>query len=49
MRTEVLPTSVFLEFSVGHMQEALAVSLLMIVISVTTLLVFKKVMGIRFL
>jgi molybdate transport system permease protein len=49
MRTEVLPTSVFLEFSVGHLTEALAVSLLMIVISVATLLVFKKLMGIRFL
>lgn len=48
MRTEVLPTSVFLEFQVGNLQAALAVSMFMILISVVTLLVFKKLGGIRF-
>jgi len=37
MRTEVLPTSVFLELSVGNIEAAVAVSLLMILAAVTVL------------
>ena len=48
LRTEVLPTSIFLEFSVGHVQAALAVSMLMVAISMVALLLIKKVGGIRY-
>ena len=41
MRTEVLPTSVFLELSVGHIETAVAVSLLMVVAAVLVLLVIR--------
>ena len=39
MRTEVLPTTVFLELSVGRIEGAVAVSLLMVAAAVTVLLV----------
>lgn len=41
-RTEVLSTTVFLEFSVGHLDAAIAVSLLMIVIAVVVLLIMRS-------
>lgn len=41
MRTEVLPTSVFLELSIGRLSAALAVSLLMIAAAVIVLIVVR--------
>ena len=41
MRTEVLSTSVYLELSVGNVEAALAVSLLMIAVAVVVLLVVR--------
>jgi molybdate transport system permease protein len=42
MRTEVLPTTVFLELSVGNLTAAIAVSLLMIAMALTVLLVVRR-------
>jgi molybdate transport system permease protein len=44
MRTEVLPTTVFLELSIGNIEAALAVSLLMVIAAVTVL-VMARVFG----
>jgi molybdate transport system permease protein len=41
MRTEVLPTTVFLELSVGNLYGAVAVSLLMVIISALVLVVVR--------
>ncbi|MDB5291604.1 MAG: cysW 2 [Phycisphaerales bacterium] len=41
MRTEVLPTSVFLELSVGNIEAAVAVSLLMVIAAVVVLLIVR--------
>jgi molybdate transport system permease protein len=41
MRTEVLPTSVFLELSVGNLDAAVAVSLLMVVAAVIVLIIVR--------
>jgi molybdate transport system permease protein len=41
MRTEVLPTTVFLELSVGNIEAAVAVSLLMVVAAVAALVVIR--------
>ncbi|MEK7675457.1 MAG: ABC transporter permease [Verrucomicrobiota bacterium] len=41
MRTEVLPTSVFLELSVGNIEAAVAVSLLMVIAAVLVLVVIR--------
>jgi molybdate transport system permease protein len=41
MRTEVLPTTVFLELSVGNIEAAVAVSLLMVTAAVGALLVIR--------
>ncbi|HVR74626.1 MAG TPA: ABC transporter permease subunit [Planctomycetota bacterium] len=41
MRTEVLPTTVFLELSVGHIEAAVAVSLLMVLAAVIVLVVVR--------
>jgi molybdate transport system permease protein len=41
MRTEVLSTSVFLELSIGRLEAAVAVSLLMVAVSVATLVVVR--------
>ena len=46
MRTEVLPTSVFLELSVGNIEAAVAVSLLMILAAVTVL-TLARTFGLR--
>ena len=46
MRTEVLSTTVFLEFSVGRLTPALAVSLLMVVVAVVVLLLMRT-LGLR--
>ncbi len=41
MKTEVLPTSVFLELSVGNLNAAVAVSLLMVAVAVIVLLIVR--------
>jgi molybdate transport system permease protein len=41
MRTEVLSTTVFLELSVGRLEAAIAVSLLMVVVAVGVLLLMR--------
>jgi len=46
MRTEVLPTTVFLELSVGNIEAAVAVSLLMI-IAALTVLTLARAFGLR--
>jgi len=46
MRTEVLSTTVFLELSIGHLNGAIAVSLILILVAVVTLLMMRAV-GLR--
>jgi molybdate transport system permease protein len=46
LRTEVLPTTVFLELSVGKIEAAIAVSLLMIAVAVIVLIV-TRTLGLR--
>lgn len=46
MRTEVLPTTVFLELSIGNLEASLAVSILMIVVAVAVLIVTRS-LGLR--
>jgi molybdate transport system permease protein len=41
MRTEVLPTTVFLELSVGNIEAAVAVSLLMVLAAAAVLVVIR--------
>lgn len=48
-RTEVMPTTIFLEITLGHVEEALVVAALIILISVTVLLVFKRLGGKEYL
>lgn len=43
--TEVLPTSIYLEFQVGELQASLAIALVMVLFAMATLLVFKKLGG----
>jgi molybdate transport system permease protein len=42
MRTEVMPTTVFLELSVGNVETAVAVSLLMVLAAVTVLIILRR-------
>ena len=44
-RTEIMPTTVFLETSIGRIEVALVVGMLMVIISTSTLVVFKKLGG----
>src|SRR5665213_497708 len=44
-RTEVLPTSIFLEFSVGNLDAAVAISMLMVAAAVGVLIVIRFVGG----
>ena len=48
-KTEVLPTSIYLELSVGRIEAALSIAILMIVIAMTTLMVFKKIGGVGYI
>jgi molybdate transport system permease protein len=41
LRTEVLPTTVFLELSIGNLEAAVAVSLLMVLAAVTVLIILR--------
>jgi len=45
MKTEVLPTTVFLELSVGNIEAAVAVSLLMVLLAVVVLVIVRKYGG----
>ena len=45
LKTEVLPTSIYLELSIGRIEEALAISMVMIIFSVITIALFKKLGG----
>jgi molybdate transport system permease protein len=45
MRTEVLPSTVFLELSVGNLEAAVAVSMLMIVAALAVLITLRSVSG----
>lgn len=42
MRTEVLPTTVFLELSIGNLEAAVAVSLLMVLAAVAVLVILRQ-------
>lgn len=42
---EILPTTIYLELALGRIQSALAVSLLMVIMALTTLLIFRKIVG----
>jgi molybdate transport system permease protein len=42
-KTEVLPTSIYLELSVGRIEAALSIAVLMIIIAMVTLMLFKKI------
>jgi molybdate transport system permease protein len=44
-RTEIMPTTIFLETSIGRIEVALAIGGLMIIISTITLVAFKKLGG----
>ena len=44
-RTEILPTAIFLNNSVGRLEEAVAGTLLLLLIAVITLIVFKRLGG----
>ena len=44
-KTEVMPIAMFLNFSVGHIEESIALALIMIMISAITLLTFKRLGG----
>jgi len=44
-KTEVMPIAMFLNFSVGRVEQAIALVLIMIAISLVTLLTFKKLGG----
>ena len=46
MKTEVLPTTVFLELSVGNLESALAVSLLMVILA-TAVLGIARLLGMK--
>ena len=44
-KTEVLATSVYLELSVGEIEKALAITLLLVILSMVSLILFKRLMG----
>jgi molybdate transport system permease protein len=44
-RTEIMPTTIFLEISIGRLEVALVVGALMVAISMATLIAFKKIGG----
>jgi molybdate transport system permease protein len=47
MKTEVLPTTIFLEMSVGNIQTAVAVSLVMIAVALSTLVIIRTCGGVE--
>ena len=47
MKTEVLPISVYLEFSIGNIEGAVGVSLLMVVVALAVLITVRVIAGKR--
>jgi len=47
MKTEVLPVSVYLEFSIGNIEGAVGVSLFMVVIALAVLVLVRLLAGPR--
>jgi molybdate transport system permease protein len=47
MRTEVLSSTVFLELSIGNLESAVAVSLLMVIVAVVVLYLFRRFVGVE--
>jgi molybdate transport system permease protein len=48
-RTEILPTAIFLNNSVGRLEEAVAGTIILLVIAVVTLLAFRRLCSRGFL
>ncbi|MCD6505183.1 ABC transporter permease [Candidatus Poribacteria bacterium] len=48
-KTEVMPTSIYLELSVGRIEAALSIAILMIIIAMTTLTLVKKLGGVGYI
>jgi len=48
-KTEVLPTSIYLELSVGRIEAALSIAILMIIIAMATLILVKKIGGVGYI
>ena len=48
-KTEVMPTSIYLELSVGRIEAALSIAVLMIIIAMVTLMLFKKIGGVGYI
>ncbi|RKY03150.1 molybdenum ABC transporter permease [Candidatus Poribacteria bacterium] len=48
-KTEVMPTSIYLELSVGRIESALSIAILMILIALATLMLFKKLGGVGYI
>lgn len=44
-KTEIMPTTIFLETSIGRLEVALVIAEMMIVISLATLILFKRLGG----
>jgi len=44
-RTEILPTGIYLDVSTGRLEEAVAATLLLLILAVVTLLLFKRLGG----
>jgi molybdate transport system permease protein len=47
MRTEVLSSTVYLELSIGNLESAVAVSLLMVIVAVMVLYLFRRFVGVE--
>ncbi|KAF5434468.1 ABC-type sulfate transport system, permease component, partial [Candidatus Methanophagaceae archaeon] len=45
--TEILPTAIFLHLEMGDIQGSVALTIIMMVISLVALLIFKKIGGAR--
>ncbi len=48
-KTEVMPTSIYLELSIGRIEAALSIAILMIIIAMTTLTLVKKLGGVGYI
>lgn len=48
-KTEVMPTSIYLELSIGRIEAALSIAILMIIIAMTTLILVKKLGGVGYI
>jgi molybdate transport system permease protein len=48
LKTEVLPTSIYLELSIGEIERAISVALIMVILGMITLVVFKRLGGVGY-